>query len=67
MITASVADVVAFESWPTEQQELARRVLRGDTAPSRDKLDEIAEDIRDAEASLYQARNALRDLEQKLK
>lgn len=67
-MTVSVADVLAFEAWPAEQRELASRVLRA-TTPLVDRTDveEIKDDLRDAEHSLDQARRALQLLEGKIK
>lgn len=65
---ATVADIIAFDAWPAEQQELAKRVL-WHARPDADKrdVDEIKEDLRDAEHSLDQARRALHLLEGKIK
>ncbi len=67
-MTATVADVLAFEAWPAEQQELAKRVVLA-TRPlaERSDIEEIKEDLRDAEHSLESARRAMLHLEGKIK
>lgn len=67
-MTATVADIIAFDAWPTEQQELARRVLYA-TKPlaTKSEVEEIKSDLRDAEYSLDAARRALLALEGKVK
>lgn len=67
-MTATVADVVTFESWPVEQQELAKRVLWYAQPPAtRRDVDDIRADLQEAESMLSSARRALVQLEGKIK
>lgn len=74
MTTTTIADLLAFEAWPREQQEVARAALFNEIDAMRDDLEadihsalvddvgSVLKDVKDEHAAATKALNEARDV-----